>query len=109
MLKIAGFDADYMIEKYNVTKKDDDAGSGTSETGVDWRQRRRAGKTTIKVTLSGSDDDFAALGTLIAAESFPVEYVVRGASATGTFKLSETSEDMDGEGYWVAEYIFEEF
>jgi len=108
ILTIGATDLDDMINTYSVHKEDVIAESGTSETGVDWDQRVRAGKATVTVEFTFTDAELAAFAALIADPYFSMTYLCRGSQATGTFKVRASDENMLADDLWESEITFEE-
>ena len=99
---------DEMINTYSVHKEDVVAESGTSETGVDWDQRVRAGKATVNAGFTMTDSELASFGTLIAGAYFTMTYLCRGSQLSGTFKVRASDENMLADDLWELEITFEE-
>lgn len=99
---------DEMINTYMVDKKDVVAKSGTSETGVSWDIRVRAGKATITVEFTFSNSEFDSFASLTAPETFGMTYQCRGSELTGTFRVRESNESMITEDLWDVKIRFEE-
>lgn len=99
---------DDMINTYAVHLEDVVAESGTSETGVDWDQRVRAGRVTIDVEFTFSDAELAAFAVLIADPYFTMTYLCRGSQESGTFKVRASDENMLTDDHWESQITFEE-
>ena len=108
MIIINSVDLGPLITSYAVHKEDVIAGAGTSETGVSWDQRSRAGKATVKAGLSLTDAELAVLGGLIAPATFSMSYFCRGSQLTGTFKVRASDEVYTVEDNWEVEITFKE-
>ena len=107
ILTIGTTDLDNMINTYSVHKEDVVAESGTSETGIDWDQRVRAGKATISVEFTFTDAELTAFAALIASAYFTMTYLCRGSQLTGTFKVRTSDENMIMDDQWESSIAFE--
>lgn len=108
MLTIGTTDLDEMINTYSVHLEDVIAEAGTSETGVDWDQRVRAGKATVTVGFTFTDADLAAFAALIADANFTMTYLCRGSQLTGTFKVRASDENLLADDLWESDITFKE-